>query len=85
MSLKQVETFYLPGLKRIMLTSIDERITPCLFFDEDKTSPLEYLAELPEGRVLGLFDASDMFKAKEILGGTLCISGMMLLIFPSRL
>jgi uroporphyrinogen-III decarboxylase len=77
LSLKQFETFYWPGLKRLMLTLIDEGITPCPFFEGDYTSRLKYLADLPKGKVLGLFDATDIFKAKEILGGTMCISGMM--------
>jgi hypothetical protein len=77
MSLEQFETFYWPGLKRLLLALIDEGITPCPFFEGDYTSRLKYLAELPKGKVLGLFDATDMFKAKEILGDTMCISGMM--------
>ena len=77
MSLEQFETFYWPGLKRLMLALIDEGITPCPFFEGSYTSRLECLAELPKGKLLGLFDATDIFKAKEILGGTMCISGMM--------
>jgi hypothetical protein len=77
MSLEQYRTFYWPGLKRLILALIDEGITPFPFFEGNYTSRLECLAELPKGKVLGLFDATDMFKAKEILGGTMCISGMM--------
>lgn len=77
MSLKQFETFYWDSLKRLLLTLIDEGLTPCPFFEGDYTSRLEYLAELPKGKILGLFDTTDMFKAKEILEGTMCISGMM--------
>jgi len=77
LSLKQFETFYWPGLKRMILALIEEGITPCPFFEGDYTSRLEYLAELPKGKILGLFDATDIFKAKEILKNTMCISGMM--------
>ena len=77
MSLKQFETFYWPSLKKIILTLIDEGLTPCPFFEGDYTSRLEYLAELPKGKILGLFDSTDPLKAKEILGNTMCISGMM--------
>ena len=38
---------------------------------------LKYLAELPKGKILGLFDATDIYKAKEALGDVMCISGMM--------
>ena len=77
MSLKQFETFYWDSLKRLLLALIDEGLTPCPFFEGDYTSRLEYLAQLPKGKVLGLFDSTDIFKAKEILGDTICISGMM--------
>ena len=77
MSLEQFETFYWSGLKRLMLALIDEGITPCPFFEGSYTARLKYLAELPKGKVLGLFDATDIYKAKGILGGTMCISGMM--------
>jgi len=77
MSLKQFETFYWDSLRRLLLALIDEGLTPCPFFEGDYTSRLEYLAELPKGKILGLFDTTDMVKAKEILEGTMCISGMM--------
>lgn len=77
MSLKQFETFYWPSLKKLILALIDEGLTPFPFFEGDYTSRLEYLAELPKGKVLGLFDSSDPVKAKEILSDTMCISGMM--------
>jgi|WetSurSiteA1Bulk_404760.scaffolds.fasta_scaffold17652_2 hypothetical protein len=77
MSLKQFETFYWPSLKRLILALIDRGITPCPFFEGDYTSRLEYLAELPKGKILGLFDSTDIYKAKEALGNTMCISGMM--------
>jgi len=77
MSLKQFETFYWPSLKKLILALIDAGLTPCPFFEGNYTSRLEYLTELPKGRVLGLFDSTDPARAKEILGDTMCISGMM--------
>jgi uroporphyrinogen-III decarboxylase len=49
--------------------------TPEIFFEGDYTQRLEYLRELPKGKVIARFDRSDMAKAKEILGGHVCISG----------
>jgi hypothetical protein len=77
MSLKQFETFYWPTLKRLILTLIDEGLTPCIFWEGFYDSRLEYLAELPKGKILGLFDRTDVFKAKEVLGDTMCIAGNM--------
>ncbi|HSW57736.1 MAG TPA: uroporphyrinogen decarboxylase family protein, partial [Dehalococcoidales bacterium] len=47
----------------------------CVAFEGDYTSRLEYLLELPKGKVLGHFDTTDLFKAKQILKGHMCISG----------
>jgi len=77
MSLKQFETFYWPTLKKLMLTLIDHGLTPCPFFEGDYAMRLRYLAQLPKGKILGLFDATDIYKAKEALGDVMCISGMM--------
>ena len=77
MSLKQFETFYWPSLKKLILTLIDNGLTPCPFFEGDYAMRLKYLAELPKGKILGLFDATDIHKAKEALGDVMCISGMM--------
>ena len=77
MSLKQFETFYWPGLKKLILTFIDEGLTPCVFWEGFYDSRLEHLAELPKGKILGMFDRTDVFKAKEVLGDTMCIAGNM--------
>jgi len=77
MSLKQFETFYWPSLRKLILTLIDNGLTPCPFFEGDYAMRLKYLAELPKGKILGLFDATDIHKAKEALGDVMCISGMM--------
>lgn len=77
MSLKQFETFYWPSLKKLLLTLIDNGLTPCPFFEGNYTSRLKYLTELPKGKILGLFDVTDIYMAKEALGDVMCISGMM--------
>jgi uroporphyrinogen-III decarboxylase len=64
-------------LKKLILTLIDNGLTPCPFFEGDYTMRLKYLAELPKGKILGLFDGTDIYKVKEALGNTMCISGMM--------
>jgi len=77
MSLKQFEKFYWPGFKKVIMTLVEEGFTPYIFFEGDYTQRLEYLTELPRGKILGLFDKTDIFKAKEILGNTMCIAGNM--------
>jgi uroporphyrinogen-III decarboxylase len=77
MSLKQFETFYWNSLKKLILVLIDEGLTPCPFFEGSYTARLEYLADLPKGKILGFFDGTDIHKAKEIIGKTMCMSGFM--------
>jgi hypothetical protein len=75
MSLQQFETFYWPTLKKLILALVEKGLTPCPFFEGDYTTRLEHLRELPRGKVLCHFDATDMSKAKETLRGHLCIMG----------
>ncbi len=75
MSVKQFEKFYWPGLKGLILALIDKGQRPLVFFEGDYTSRLEYLLELPKGSIYAHMDTTDIFKAKEIIGGHLCISG----------
>jgi hypothetical protein len=77
MSLKQFETFYWPYLLKVINTLVDKGYTPDIFFEGDYNSRLEYLAEMPKGKVIARFDVIDMARAKEILGGKICISGNM--------
>jgi hypothetical protein len=75
MSLKQFEIFYWPYMKKLFLALIEAGLTPAPFFEGDYTSRLEYLAELPAGKIVGQFDTTDLFKAKEIIGKNMCIRG----------
>jgi uroporphyrinogen-III decarboxylase len=75
MSIRQFETFYWPTLKGLILALIEKGQTPLVFFEGDYTSRLEYLLELPKGRVFSHFDTTDMFRAKEVLNGHMCLCG----------
>jgi hypothetical protein len=75
MSLKQFETFYWPGLKAVINALVDAGFTPYVFWEGNYTSRLEYLLELPRGKILGRFDRTDIIKTKHILGGHMCLAG----------
>jgi hypothetical protein len=77
MSLKQFEEFYWPGLKAVLLGMIDKGLIPLVFWEGTWDQRLEYLRELPKGKVLGWFDRTNLFKAKEVIGDTMCICGDM--------
>ena len=75
MSISQFETFYWPQLKRLLLDMIDADLIPAPFYEGIWDNRLHYLAELPKGKTRGSFEKTDMFKAKEIIGDTMCLSG----------
>jgi uroporphyrinogen-III decarboxylase len=77
MSLKQFETLYWRQLKEILVELVENGITPIVFYEGCWDQRLEHLAELPKGKTVGWFQASDIFKVKEILGDTMCIVGGM--------
>lgn len=75
MSRKQYETFYWPGLKKALLANIELGYTPMPFFEGKCDDRLEYLLEIPKGKIVCHFDRTDMARAKEILGDHFCIMG----------
>lgn len=77
MSLKQFETFYWPQLRELMLRLIEHGITPSPFYEGVWDQRLSYLAELPKGKTIGMFQSTDIFKAKEMLGDVMPIMGGM--------
>jgi hypothetical protein len=77
MSIKQFEKFYWPGLKAIILAIIERGFTPYILWEGDYTSRLKYLLELPRGKIIHRFDRTDIYQARDILGGHHCIAGGM--------
>lgn len=73
---EQFERFYFPWLKRMVEAYDRSGNVAILHFDSDWTGHFERFLELPKGRcILQLDSASDIFKAKEILGDHMCIMG----------
>jgi hypothetical protein len=77
MSAQQFETFYWPGFKKVVMAVVEAGLTPVIHFQGCFDTRLEYFTEFPKGKIIGLFDRTDVFKAKEILGDTMCIAGNM--------
>lgn len=73
---KMFEEFAWPGIKQMALALLDAGITPLFHFDSDWGPMLEFFKDLPQGScVLELDSATDIFKAKEVLNGHMCIMG----------
>lgn len=77
MSIAQFKKFYWPQLKEVILSYVDAGLTPCVFWEGTWDKRLEFLAELPPGKVAGIFDRTDLAQAKRILGGIMCFIGGM--------
>ena len=70
------EAFEWPYLQRYVDAFLSEGLTPWFHFDTDWGLNLPYLKKLPRGKCICDLDGmTDIFKAKEILGGHMCISG----------
>jgi hypothetical protein len=75
MSKAQFDKFYWPTFKKLVTTLIERGGTPCVFFEGKFTSKLEYLLELPKGKMLARLDTTDIQRAKDVLKGHMCIQG----------
>jgi len=75
MSMAQFKIFFWPTLRELMIALINEGLTPCPLWEGDCTSRLEVIKDIPAGKACYAFEATDMFKAKEILGETVCLQG----------
>jgi uroporphyrinogen-III decarboxylase len=74
---KQFKTFYWPTFRKVLMGLIDEGCVPFSFVEGSYNTRLEVIRDLPKGKVIWLFDLTDMAKAKEILGDVACIGGGM--------
>jgi uroporphyrinogen-III decarboxylase len=75
MSPKQFSTFYWPDLKRIILDLIEMDLVPCVFWEGVCDSRLEIIGDIPPGKAIYKFEATDLFRAKEVLGDVVCLRG----------
>lgn len=70
------ERFEWPYLQRFVDAFVSKGITPWLHLDTDWSLNLPYFRKLPKGKCVADLDGStNILRAKEILGGHMCISG----------
>ncbi|MBN1105939.1 MAG: hypothetical protein JXL84_21190 [Deltaproteobacteria bacterium] len=75
MSPKQFERFYWPGLRELMMGLIREELVPCPLWEGNCVSRLEVIGDVPKGKAIYWFEQTDLFRAKEVLGDTVCLRG----------
>ena len=71
----QFKKFYWPTLKKLFMGLINEGCVPFPWAEGGYNSRLEIIKDVPKGKVIWGFDATDMVKAKKILGDVACITG----------
>jgi uroporphyrinogen-III decarboxylase len=72
---EQYEKFYWPTLRKVMLGLIEEGCVLNPAAEGGYSSRLSVIKDLPKGKTLWMFDATDMAKAKAAMGDTACIMG----------
>jgi hypothetical protein len=76
LSRPQWERFVWPYLEKLAYEVLDSGTIVIFHLDSDWTRDLDMFKTLPAGKCVMSFDGStDIFKAKEILGDTMCIMG----------
>ena len=77
MSLEQFKTFYWPTLQQLILDLVEAGCTPYLLIEGLYNTRLDIIKEVPRGKCIYHFEGTDIFKAKRVLGDTVCIMGNM--------
>jgi hypothetical protein len=76
MSPRHFQELALPSLKKVVNQLVSRDITPVLHCDGNWDSHLEFLRELPRGKmILQLDGRTDIFRAKEVIGDHCCLFG----------
>ena len=76
MSIKQFEKFYWPTFRKVIEGVSAQGLVPMMIIDGSYNEHrLKIISELPKSCCMWTMEKTDMFKAKDILGGHACISG----------
>ena len=75
MSEKQYARLYWPPLKKIMMALIDMGVTPLIYTEGPYDTRIDFLTDVPKGKVIYHLEKADMKEAKRKLGGVACITG----------
>ena len=76
MSQEQFKTVYWPSLRKYLLQLIDAGLTPMPLWESECDNRLEVIAQdMPRGKMIYWFERTDIVRAKQILGDTVCLRG----------
>jgi hypothetical protein len=75
MSPQHFQTFYWPGLRKVIVHLIEHDLIPVVLWEGDCTSRLEHIGDIPRGKAVYWFEKTDLVRAKSIIGDTVCLRG----------
>lgn len=75
MSPQNFRTFYWPGLRKVMMHLIGHDLIPVVLWEGNCNSRLEHIGDIPRGKAVYWFEQTDLLRAKDILGDTVCLRG----------
>lgn len=75
MSREDYETFYWPGLKKVIEKTVAAGLTPYIFCEGRYNTRLEFLKDVPAKKVVYMFEQVDIARAKRELEGIACVCG----------
>jgi hypothetical protein len=75
MSPQNFKTFYWPGLRKVMMHLIGHDLIPVVLWEGNCNSRLDLIGDIPRGKAVYWFEQTDLVRAKEVLGGTVCLRG----------
>lgn len=75
MSNEQFKRFYWPTFRQLLVELVNEGLNPVCIVEGNYTPRLDIIKDVPEGKIVYWFEHMDMIKAKEVLGGKVCIMG----------
>ena len=75
LSPKQFARFALPALKKLVDGLLEGGLVPVITLEGDCTHLFEMMKEFPAGRCICNVDTGDIFKAKKVLEGHMCVAG----------
>lgn len=75
MSLRQFKDYYWPSLQKLIVDLIEADCTPYLLIEGLYNTRLDVIKDVPPGKCIYHFEATDIVEAKKKLGNTACIMG----------
>ncbi|MDY6794565.1 MAG: uroporphyrinogen decarboxylase family protein [Actinomycetota bacterium] len=75
LSPKQFARFSMPTLKKVVNAVVERGMVPLITMEGDRTHLFEIMLEFPPGKCVCNVDTGDVFKAKRILEGHMCVAG----------